>query len=118
MKRKFFNWVYTTLVRVAGALESQREDFIAAHLDPKYPCQEWRFQGFLGFGGKYYAGGNRVSCYSEDLNPSRESIIEETNRELEGIAEAWGEQEYEIQQERQADAAFERSREDRGAGGF
>lgn len=44
--------------------------------------KEWRFQGVLGFGGKYYFPENRVSCYHEDANSGIEELIMETNKML------------------------------------
>ncbi len=71
------NKVFDVLVKYAGARESLRDDFVHNH-----PCQEYRFQGNLGFGGKYYSRGNRVSCYQEDETPERAQIIKQTNHHL------------------------------------
>jgi hypothetical protein len=73
--------VFDALVKIGGAHESMREDFLHAHMD-KYPCREYRFMGDLGFGGKYWSKENRVSCYSEDETPKRLSIIHELNNVL------------------------------------
>jgi hypothetical protein len=56
---------------------------------------EWRFQGLLGFGGKFwneYSYGEkrpkwRVSCYTEDENPKTDKIIKETNEKLYTLAQ-------------------------------
>jgi hypothetical protein len=51
------------------------------------PPTEYRFQGALGFGGKFRLRPSglephRVDCYPEDMNPTRRSIIEVTNKAL------------------------------------
>lgn len=46
---------------------------------------EFRFQGDLGFGGKFYwhpTWGWRVACYKEDENPQRKLIVDTVNRRL------------------------------------
>ena len=71
-----------------GAPSNMREAFI--HYQTKDEIMEWRFQGLLGFGGKFwneYSYINnkyewRVSCYTEDENPKRLKLIEETNKKL------------------------------------
>jgi len=37
----------------------------------KEPCTEWRFQGSLGFGGKFRYPRMSVDCYPEDETPAR-----------------------------------------------
>ncbi len=46
---------------------------------------EWRFQGKLGFGGKYYSGRNVVDCYTEDRDDKTTKIIEELNEKLSNV---------------------------------
>lgn len=46
---------------------------------------EFRFQGSLGFGGKFLNGagpGWRVTCYPESETPERRAAIDEANRRL------------------------------------
>ena len=74
--------VYNLLVLIGGAYEDDRQSFIYAHVKDKYTCNEWRFQGHLGFGGKYRRLSNRVDCYTEDSTPKRRKIIEHLNIEL------------------------------------
>lgn len=76
------NKIYDLLVNIGGALESERDDFIFEHVGSEYGCQEWRFSGKLGFGGKYRSERNEVDCYREDETPKRLKIIEELNNEL------------------------------------
>ena len=76
--------IYTLLVAMAGAPESDRDSFVYHHTS-KEGCGEWCFAGNLGFGGKYYSRENRVSCYREDETPKRDGIIADTNIALRGI---------------------------------
>lgn len=76
------NQIYDLLVSIGGAYEPLRDSFIYVHMDPKYPCHEWRFSGKLGFGGKYRSRTNTVDCYSEDQTPERLKLIEDLNTAL------------------------------------
>lgn len=83
------NEVYDILVKEAGAPEADRADFAQWF----GRTSEWRFQGWLGFGGKFYYGSNwiagrpvndkmRVDCYLEDKNQTRSLIIKQVNELL------------------------------------
>ena len=80
---KNLNDVYDLLVDIGGANESERLSFIHAHLNSE--CKEWRFQGKLGFGGKYRIERNKIDCYPEDETNERLWIIEVINRKLSDI---------------------------------
>ena len=86
MTKEKANKIYDVLVTEAGANESERENFIFHHCDSKYPCDEWRFQGKLGFGGKYWRLNNRVTCYSEDETTETLKIIEIVNNLLNNVS--------------------------------
>jgi hypothetical protein len=82
-ERLFCQQVYDSLVRICGATDSdsnrsQWEGFWLSE------GTEYRFSGWLGFGGKFWRSGDRwyVSCYSEDETPIRKQRIEEANRVL------------------------------------
>ena len=79
------NKIYDLLQNMGGALESERSDFIYHHVISKDSCNEWRFRGKLGFGGKYRAKNNSVDCYKEDLNTERSELINTLNNELKKI---------------------------------
>lgn len=57
----------------------------------RHPSKEWRFQGALGFGGKFRINGNKphpyVDCYREDRTPARLAMIERANARLAGITD-------------------------------
>jgi len=74
------NNIYNILVNKGGASESDRSNFIYHHTKNK--CDEWRFSGKLGFGGKYRSNQNSVDCYSEDETTERLILIEEINELL------------------------------------
>lgn len=61
---------YQILCEHAGAkaTEFEKQYFIQAFLDKKYPAIEYRFVGKLGHGGKFWNSGGslHVTCYSED----------------------------------------------------
>lgn len=71
----FYRNVYGLLVIHAGALERERNCFVASHISAQ-PCDEYRIiGGNLGFGGKYWRKSNRVTCYPEDETPVRVALI-------------------------------------------
>jgi len=78
------NKVFDVLKEYAGAHESMRNDFVWNHTSPN-KCSEYRFQGKLGFGGKYRSERNTVDCYREDETPERLEIIRVTNKKLSEI---------------------------------
>lgn len=58
--------------------------FVSAQVEG---CREWRFQGALGFGGKFRNNGNNnntpyVDCYQEDETPARLEMIAKANARL------------------------------------
>ncbi|HEY9644245.1 MAG TPA: hypothetical protein V6C57_27370 [Coleofasciculaceae cyanobacterium] len=75
------NQIWDILVADAGANESDRDQFLAAQF---VGCVEYRFCGLLGLGGKLWDNCGRVyvTCYSEDMTPEREQIIELVNEKL------------------------------------
>jgi hypothetical protein len=85
MTDKRANKIYDILVNFGGAQETEREEFVYHHTVSEFGCQEWRFRGSLGFGGKYRSGNNRVDCYKEDATPERLNTIQMINALLEKI---------------------------------
>lgn len=88
--QELFNKVFDVLVRLAGAPEVTRADFINtvvgwSERDP-YETREFRFIGSLGFGGKFWLTPEsfHVSAYPEDINEQnkRQNTITTTNEEL------------------------------------
>jgi len=85
---EFYNKVYDILVNLGGASAdiSYREAFIFNFSKKEiFPDREWRFQGKLGFGGKYRNELNSVDCYQEDETPERLELIAKINEELKGL---------------------------------
>jgi len=62
------NQVYDILVTSCGAPEPDRESFVFDQTGDS-PAREWRFQGTLGFGGKFWGDTFNVSCY-RSLKPT------------------------------------------------
>ncbi|MHD0644234.1 hypothetical protein ACYPKM_01190 [Pseudomonas aeruginosa] len=75
--------VYQILVEECGAKPSDGPAFQFAYAtaDGK-PPSEFRFQGSLGFGGKYRHPEMRVNCYPEDANDARREAIRRANERL------------------------------------
>lgn len=85
------NAIYDILVRECGAAEGRDWSYPSrAHfvfmLTRERPTDEYRFQGSLGFGGKFYPRDMRVSCYREDETPEREEMIRRANDALRALA--------------------------------
>lgn len=78
------HWIYDQLVEHAGAPEPGRADFVA-FVGSRTTC-EYRFQGSLGFGGKFWNADSRyyVTCYREDETPERAERIRRVNALLAG----------------------------------
>jgi hypothetical protein len=81
MNNKKANKVYSLLVTMASASESERNAFVFHH-SKKGKCAEWGFGGKLGYGWKYRSETNTVGCYPEDLTALSKEIIENLNEAL------------------------------------
>lgn len=75
------NKIYDILVEMGGASESMRSDFVHYHTIFE-KATEWRFQGRLGNGGKYWNERNCVTCYPEDETPFTMQLIALINESL------------------------------------
>lgn len=73
--------VYQILIDECGAQASDPLGFVSEFTSDE-PCMEWRFQGSLGFGGKFRYPRMSVDCYREDETPQRLKSIEATNKRL------------------------------------
>lgn len=82
----FYEHCYDLLVKFAGARPDpmERMSFVMAFTQVEYPCSEYRFQGTLGFGGKFYRSGGRhhIGQYPEDATPKTRETIEKVNQAL------------------------------------
>lgn len=86
--------VYQVLVEACGASADPSDEFAFVHeysTDSQYsPAREWRFQGVLGFGGKFRYPQLVVDCYPEDETPARLAAIEIANARLIELRMAFG----------------------------
>lgn len=73
--------IYDILVDIAGANAEDKESFVS-HFCAESTTNEWRFQGHLGFGGKFRYPRISVDCYPEDGTKARLVIIDKTNTAL------------------------------------
>lgn len=86
------NAVYDILVRECGAAEGNdrscpgRGHFVGEFTRDRH-TDEYRFQGALGFGGKFYPRDMRVSCYREDETPERREMVRWANAALRALVE-------------------------------
>lgn len=76
--------IYDILIK-AGASDDEWDRLAFTSSFPK--CREYRFCGYLGFGGKvwyqpYHDCPVEVNCYREDLTSERQEIIDRTNAAL------------------------------------
>jgi hypothetical protein len=83
--------IYAILVREAGAWDQPIALAQFEYAMTETDTHEYRFQGHLGFGGKFWRDGNRwwVNCYPEDLNAERRTIIERTNKAIASLQDAY-----------------------------
>lgn len=88
-KTGWYNAVFDLLVSTGGTHESMRDDFLYRHARLGEPCDEYRFQGKLGFGGKYLRKTNRVSLYVEDETPERVALRDRLNTELASLLDTY-----------------------------
>ncbi len=91
------NKVWDILIKEGSALEDDRDNFIQWFKDSLPFCRknsmcsarEFRFGGFLGFGGKIYFCNQMincyVNCYKEDKDEKRINIIYNINKQLKEI---------------------------------
>lgn len=78
--------VWDILVEACGAYPEMPGDFIYWwEKDDPISDTEYRFQGRLGFGGKFwrYRGRHFVTCYTEDETEERLAMIESADAKLE-----------------------------------
>jgi hypothetical protein len=87
---EFYDAVYDLLARTGNVPIFQRDKtaFTAYFGEPGWPStREWRFQGHLGFGGKFWRNDGRhyVSMYREDSTPERERVLSSLNEAIEQL---------------------------------
>lgn len=84
--KEFYEKVYDILVELGGAPEDgYRDAFVYNYTEEKFKSNEWRFQGKLGFGGKYRGETNMIDCYTEDETPERLELIKTINEKLKDL---------------------------------
>lgn len=85
--------VYTILVAFCGATEGgfERSNFVVSATRSHDHSIEYRFQGLLGFGGKFYAIHNLwyVSYYPEDESENRRVLRDTANFVLKAVFMAY-----------------------------
>ena len=83
------NQIYDILIEFAGPDNylTPRDSFVRWFVEDSRYSKEFRFQGSLGFGGKFWRNNDRlyVNCYSEDETPERMRVIERVNDALSSL---------------------------------
>jgi len=81
--------IWRILKNQCGAHQSLEYSFIDFYRKNYDKCNEFRFGGILGFGGKLYTNKGKayVGCYSEDCDEGRSMLITEVNNKLGEICE-------------------------------
>lgn len=77
--------LYEVLVTECKACAADADSFVYEFTkrdDPYGPTQEWRFQGALGFGGKFRYPRCTVDCYRENETPETLAMIASANKKL------------------------------------
>lgn len=87
--KELANQIYDILIEFAGPINylTPRDSFVRWFVEDSRYSKEFRFQGSLGFGGKFWRNDGRlyVNCYSEDETAGRMAIIERINYELSSL---------------------------------
>ena len=80
------NLLFDQLRFFCGASEKQRDNFVYL-FSKAAPPTEYRFNGSLGYGGKFRNNNNGVyvDCYQEDETPERLSDIEKCNEQIKSL---------------------------------
>ena len=99
---EFYHKLYDILQEHADAHDSWRDNFVysfTTDLDTPMRCNEYRFQGSIGFGGKLYrdryfgdergVGVHRVGCYSEEESADNLAKIDKANEAIRGLEETY-----------------------------
>jgi len=81
-KPEWLNAVLDLLVEVGGAPPSLRDEFLQLLGNTERTCDEFRFQGVFGFGGKYRRKTNTVDFFPEDSTPARVATQARLNKKL------------------------------------
>jgi hypothetical protein len=80
---EFYEQAYEILVELGGAPPSMKSNFVHSFSTDKR-TSEWRFQGKLGFGGKFWRrpNGHDVTCYTEDLTTETGKLVQTLNERI------------------------------------
>ena len=81
-KPEWLNAVFDLLVEIGGTHASLRDEFLQLLGNAERPCDEFRFQGVFGFGGKYRRKTNSVDFFPEDSTPARVATQARLNKKL------------------------------------
>jgi len=95
LPRDLADRIFTILVDTCGANPRGRDLFVDAHVRG-VDCEEYRFQGAIGFGGKFRTDHHGhpqhlyVTCYPEEETPKTLKMIELANAALLELWKSYG----------------------------
>ena len=93
LPREFYEACYDLLVAEGHCRTESfmRGAFITFFTESDRDPKEFRFQGHLGFGGKFWRShrGHDVTCYPEDLTKERDMMIKRLNAKISELEARW-----------------------------
>ena len=87
----FYSKAYNLLIEHCGIRDDDMRDTFIRHF-VEQGGMEWRFQGKLGFGGKFWHTGRGwdINCYREDETKELKALIKTVNGLLADLAAELG----------------------------
>jgi len=91
MNESTANAIWDILVAECGLRDDQRNREHFVYNQTHEVVREWRFQGALGFGGKFWRSFGRwyVNNYREDETAERDAMIEKATARLTELKEKY-----------------------------
>ena len=82
ISEEWYEKMYDVLISCAGASKYEKEAFTKQMQERE--LSEWRFEGKLKAGGRLLINERswQVTCYSDDVTPTRRTVVAKTNFEL------------------------------------
>jgi hypothetical protein len=86
MNKELAQRVYAVLVNVCGASNDERSQWrFEGAFEGERPTSQYRFEGNLGHGGKFFFPSFTVSCYSEHRTQESDETCKRANALLQPL---------------------------------
>jgi hypothetical protein len=86
MNKELAQRVYAVLVDVCGASNDERSQWrFEDAFEGDHPASQYRFEGSLGYGGKFFFPSFSVSYYCENQTPEGDETCKRANALLEPL---------------------------------